>query len=148
MTASNSRIDVEKLPGIGEPTSVSEFPGDSKQAFSPSADYLRLAGGEHTSTHVSSGEVLLFCVIGKLDVTINGQHHDVTANQMIYIGKGLPYRVDAVIDSALLVTTLFSDQATAKKTKPEIDRNNEVDEALEETFPASDPPSYNATTIT
>lgn len=148
MTASNQSFDVEKLPGIGEPTSIVELPADSKLAFSPGANYLRITAKEPTSTHVSSGEVLLFCVAGKLDVTVNGQHHEMTPNEMLYVGKGIPYRVDAVVESALLVTTLFSDQAATVRAQPEIDRNNEVDEALEESFPASDPPSYNATTIT
>ncbi len=147
MSASNQQIDVQSLPGIGQPTSMIETSHDAKLAFSPTANYLRVAAGEHTSTHVSSGEVLLFCVAGAVDVTVDGHHHEMQPNQMLHVGASLPYRVDAREESALLVTTLFAEHVATIAANPNLDRNNEVDEALEETFPASDPPSYNTSSI-
>ncbi|PQO38106.1 hypothetical protein [Blastopirellula marina] len=147
MSTSSSKFDVKDLPGIDQATPVVALPGDTKLTASPVANYSRLSAGDHTSTHVSSGEVLLFCVAGEVDVTVNGQHHLMQPNQMLCLGTGLPYRIDALAESALLTTVLFAERSTGAKAESQIDRNSEVDEALEETFPASDPPSYNTTSI-
>ncbi|PQO29740.1 cupin domain-containing protein [Bremerella cremea] len=148
MTTSNESIAIQDLPGIGQPTTVIDLAGESKHETSPTANYLRLAKEERTSTHVSSGEVLLFCVAGELELTVDGQHYPLRPNQLLHVMEGKPYRAEAKRESALLVTTVFADHNAAVKKQAKVDRNNEVDEALEETFPASDPPSYNSTTIT
>lgn len=147
MTASNQQFDVQALPGIDQPTSLVKLPSDTKLTSSPEANYLKLAADEQSCTHVSSGEVLLFCVAGELRVTVDGQQHPLQANQMLYLGTGLPYRIKALTESALLTTVLFAEHVTVAQAESLRDRNSEVDEALEETFPASDPPSYNATSI-
>lgn len=139
---------VGDLPGLDKPTTISILPTDAATSVSVDAKYISLTDEHPNERHIPVGDVLLFCVMGKVEVEVNEQQHvEMSPNQMLQITGGVPYRMAAKQDSAVLVTSLTIGQSSEVAAVDTVDRNQEVDEALEESFPASDPPSYNATTL-
>ncbi|PQO27348.1 hypothetical protein C5Y96_17545 [Blastopirellula marina] len=126
-----------------------ELPSDALAQVKAQARYLPLKESEHLNTHASTGEVLIFCVVGKLDAKVHDHHHVLEPNQLLHVPAGCPFRVEAQMDSVVLVTSLTAKTSSHSGRKINISatahRDDEVQEALEETFPASDPPSYNST---
>ncbi len=149
MSTSSTNIDISKLPGLGDTTPVIDVPSDGMTDVNVEARYLPLRSSQHLGTHASAGEVLIFCVIGKIDAKIHEHHHALQPNQLLHVPAGCPFRLEAQVDSAVLITSLSAkselEASSQLSQSSRIDRDDEVQEALEETFPASDPPSYNST---
>ncbi|MFN3153277.1 hypothetical protein [Bremerella sp.] len=149
MTTSSTSFAIANLPRLGEKTPVINLPSDALAQVRAEARYLPLRGSEHLGTHASAGEVLIFCVVGKLDAKVHEHHYVLEPNQLLHVPAGCTFRIEAQVDSAVLVTSLtakstaIGEKMTA--TLAPAHRDDEVEEALEETFPASDPPSYNST---
>lgn len=147
MTTASTNWTVSELPGLDKATTITALPTDAAGKIVVDANYIRLAEGHPIERHIAVGDVLLFCILGEIDVEVNEQQHCIMSpNQMLHVAGGIPYRMEAKQDSAVLVTSLTNEQSPDDLAQQKIDRNKEVDEALEETFPASDPPSYNAST--
>lgn len=149
MSTSSTNFVISELPRLGETTPVIELPSDALAQVKAQARYLPLKESEHLGTHASAGEVLIFCVVGKLDAKVHEHHHVLEPNQLLHVPAGCPFRIEAQIDSAVLVTSLTAKthlhSGHAMNVAEAAHRDDEVQEALEETFPASDPPSYNST---
>lgn len=149
MSTSSTNFEISNLPGLGETTPVIDLPSDALTQVKAEARYLPLKESEHLGTHASAGEVLIFCVAGKIDAKVHEHHHLLKPNQLLHVPAGCPFRLEAQDDSAVLVTSLASKSVSNSEHftghESPAHRDDEVEEALEETFPASDPPSYNST---
>ncbi|MEW4561432.1 hypothetical protein AB1K70_02840 [Bremerella sp. JC770] len=148
MSTSSTNFVIADLPGLGETTPVVDLPSDGLTQVKAEARYLPIKESEHLGTHASAGEVLVFCVAGKLDAKVHEHHHLLGPNQLLHVPAGCPFRLEAQVDSAVLVTSLTakSNASGSSGMHPvTVHSDDEVQEALEESFPASDPPSYNAT---
>lgn len=149
MSTSSTNFAIADLPRLGERTPVINLPSDALAQVKAEARYLPLKESEHLGTHASAGEVLIFCVAGKLDAKVHEHHYVLEPNQLLHVPAGCPFRLEAQFDSAVLVTSLTAkvgpDRVNMESSPNPAHRDDEVQEALEETFPASDPPSYNST---
>ncbi|GAA4438554.1 hypothetical protein [Bremerella cremea] len=149
MSTASTKLIVQDLPGIDETTQVTRAPEDTDNVPNVDARYLHLKTREQVGTQATVGEAMIFCVAGNVDVLVRRQHYSLGPNQLLHVAAGSPFRLEAEDESAVLITTLSKE----KKTTPEVaistpasrEEKDTVQEALEETFPASDPPSYNST---
>ena len=94
---------------------------------------LVLVEGREIPAHTAAGEASLLCLEGKLAVTVDGSPRELRPGQMICFAAGETHSLKALEDSSALLTI-----ATKEKSNYEIDI---VQEASEESFPASDPPA-------
>jgi quercetin dioxygenase-like cupin family protein len=91
--------------------------------------------GKEIARHQARGEAVIQCLEGRLTLTLAEGSCELTAGQMVWLKAGQPHAVAAIENTSLLLTIVLT-QAMAE---PRYDR---VQEASEESFPASDPPSF------
>ena len=130
-----------ELPGIGRSTKAVFTPRTASSKVA--AEYVSLDADSHQAANASAGEVVVFCVLGKVLVSIEDQQIPLHPNELAHIGAGSLYQLTTEEPSAVIVTSLLgSNRGAAPKAIHSVE-DDEVQEASEESFPASDSPSFN-----
>lgn len=95
---------------------------------------LIVPAGKDIPTHKAKGEITVQCLEGRTAFTTEGITQELTSGQLLYLAAGEPHSLKGIEDSSLLLTIALTER---KQSEP----FDIVQEASEESFPASDPPA-------
>lgn len=68
---------------------------------------LVLSAGRQIPMHRAPGEITVHCLDGRIRFTSGGTSRELGSGQMLYLGAGEPHSLDALADSAVLVTKIL-----------------------------------------
>ena len=92
--------------------------------------------GKEIPTHKAPGEILVQCLEGRVALTAQGRTEELAAGQLLSLPAAVPHALKGLEDSLLLLTKRLPEREPL-----DLAYEAQVDEASEESFPASDPPA-------
>ncbi len=93
-------IDVRPLgPRLASEKSVALFKSDDLEVIR-----MVLLAGKSLPSHQVPGALVLHCVEGQLEVSVDSQQHALHAGQLLHLPGSVPHAVLAIKDSSALLT--------------------------------------------
>ena len=68
---------------------------------------LVVPAGKEIAEHKAKGEIVVYCLEGKVTYTAFGKTHNLEAVMLLYLPTGEPHSVKGVEDASLLLTILL-----------------------------------------
>ena len=68
---------------------------------------LVVEAGKEIPEHKAKGEIVVYCLEGRVAYTAFGKTHDLEAGKLLYLPTGEPHSVQGIEDASLLVKVLL-----------------------------------------
>jgi quercetin dioxygenase-like cupin family protein len=68
---------------------------------------LVVPAGKEIAEHKAKGEIVVYCLEGRVAYTVFGKTHSLEAGKLLYLPTGEPHSVHGIEDASLLLTILL-----------------------------------------